>query len=152
LLGALLAGSVQLGVPAAHAACPPHIPFFPCNGVVVEGSGTIAPGLPCSPCTIDFNFTAVAAGSDSGVYSGCNFHGTSPSENELGGSGSGTLSGCAASGTVTYNRTGALVQVSGSASINGGQSENIGTNLLLFIPTSAQPTSSFIVVGAVVVG
>jgi hypothetical protein len=151
LLGALLAGSVQLGAPALHK-CPPQTPLFPCQADAVAGTGTISPGLPCTGCAIDFNFTAVAAGSDAGVYTGCVFHGTSSgTENELGGAGSGILSGCGISGNVNYVRVGAVVQISGSAMVNG-TSYTVGPNAFIFIPTSVAPTTSFIVVGAVELG
>lgn len=138
-----LAAPMVLAAPmAAHAT----------DVAVVAGLGTITPGLPCTGCTIDFNFNAVDAGTlGTGLYTGCNFNGTSGAETELGGAGAGTLSGCGISGNVTYSRTAVVVTVAGTVTLNSN-SAAIGANALIFIPTSALPTTSFIVVGAVEIG
>jgi hypothetical protein len=142
-------------VPAAHAD--PNDPDDMLPGpvsdvVAVVGTGTISPGLPCTGCTIDFGFSALVVGDDEpGLFTGCTFHGTSSgTEDEFGGAGSGTLGGCAATGTVTYTRTGVLVQVNGNDVTINGEKHVIRTSALVFVPTSVQPTTSFAVVGTVV--
>ncbi len=82
------------------------------------------------------------------LFTGCTFRGSSSGETELGGSGSGTLGGCPATGTVTYTRTGPLVQVHGNITVSG-VAHTIGASALVFVPTSARPTTSFIVAGVV---
>jgi hypothetical protein len=139
-----LAAPMVLAAPmAAHAV----------DVAVVAGTGTISPGLPCTNCTIDFAFSAVHAGTTattSVLFTGCTFHGTSSGlEDEAGGAGSGTLSGCGISGTVNYTRVGVVVTVSGCVSVNQPPCTTIGPNALIFLPLSAAPTTSFLVVGAV---
>jgi hypothetical protein len=146
-----LFSAVALAAPLVLAASmTAHADPLPVSdGVVVVGSGTITPGLPCSPCAIDFNFNAVVVGDDTAVYTGCNYHANSVSEDELGGSGTGTLSGCPASGTVNYDRNGVLVTVSGNVTVNG-EAHSILVGVCVFVPTSVLPTTSFAVVCGIV--
>jgi hypothetical protein len=135
--------SFGMGVPSAHAAAS--------DVAVVAGSGSISPGLPCSPCVIDFDFNAVDVGSATGAYLGCTFHADSPAESEVGGSGVGTLAGCGIGGTVGYSRVGVVVTVQGEVTV-GSITLCIQASALVFVPTSVLPTVSFVVTGTVILG
>jgi hypothetical protein len=123
------------------------------NTVVVEGSGTIDPGLPCpaSGCTIHLDFTAAFAGQNASGTATCTFDGTDTfpgGATVVAGSGSGTISctgGVSASGTVTFTRTGAVVNVGGSLTVNG---QSCTPNVTLaFVPSGTPPVRTFSVTG-----
>jgi hypothetical protein len=117
----------------------------------IAGTGTIAPGLPCTRCQIDFRFTGVTAGGVSGVLTGCTFTGTSTGrDDEIVGEGKGILGGCDISGTdFSYERAVAAVLVFGTVTVFG-VCENVSTSALAFIPTSAAPTTTFALTGSIV--
>jgi hypothetical protein len=143
--------SLLVAVPA-WGALSSAAPAWAVDAATVAGFGTIVPGLSCTNCAIDVNFSAVDAGTaGTGVYAGCKFDGTSNGlETVIGGGGSGTLSGCGITGYVNYTRVGVVVTVSGAVCINS-TCGSLGSNALLFIPTSAAPTTSFIVTGQVTI-
>jgi hypothetical protein len=140
-VGIAMVAPFAMSVPSAHAAVQ--------DVVVVAGSGSISPGLPCAPCVIDFDFNAVAAGNHTNAYLGCTFHADTDAETELGGGGVGTIAGCGVGGTVGYNRVGPVVTVQGSVTL-GDDTACIGNSALIFVPTSVLPTTSFVVAGVVV--
>ena len=142
-VGVAMLAPFGMSIPSAHAA--------PTDVVALAGSGSISPGLPCSPCVIDFDFNAVAVGTHAGAYLGCTFHADTPAETELGGSGAGTIAGCGVGGEVGYSRVGPVVTVQGIVYIDDVP-HCIVTSALIFAPTSVLPTTSFVVTGTVVLG
>jgi len=120
---------------------------------VVVGTGTIFPGLPTTGCA---NQTAVKFGSTLAVIAGddtttgsVSFSGSSSiCETLNAGHGSGALTGNAA-GTVTYDRNGNVVTITGSVVING-ENHDLFVAACVFVPTSAGPVTSYALVCATV--
>lgn len=112
----------------------------------VVGTGTIKPGLPTEGCDeqteITFTGTAVNAGDHAGVYS-IRFDGNSGTNCETlqNGAGTGVLSG-GVSGTVAYTRVGSVVTLTGTGAVNGA-GHHITTAHCVFVPTSANPVTSY---------
>lgn len=112
----------------------------PVVGVVV-GTGTITPGLPACGQDVTFSGTAVLSTNPPRVVT-VTFVGRGPGcETILVGQGCGTISGGGLSGTVCYNRNGNVVQLSGTVTLDGHSHTLTGT--CEFVPTSAQPTTSY---------
>jgi hypothetical protein len=136
---------VALAAPPAHAD-PRLLPIT----ITVEGSGVIAPGLPCFNCGIAIAFDAVTAGSLAGVDAGCGFAGNSYGlDTELSGAGAGVVGGCGLAGNLSYTRTGAVVTLAGRVTVSG-LCFDVTTGVLAFVPTSVNPISTFLVAGTVV--
>jgi hypothetical protein len=148
LLGAAMVAPLVLALPGTASAAGP-------DAVVVVGTGTVTnPGLPCDDsCDVHLDFTLVGAGVDAAGVASCTVDGTTGADTIVSGSGSGGIDcsgGVTASGTCSFNRTGPVVLVNCNVTVNG----NAGTvtAALVFVPTSANPTTSFIVAGAGLVG
>jgi hypothetical protein len=122
------------------------------KGVAVAGTGSISPGLPCPvSCDVHLDFTLVGAGVGVGVAN-CTFDGTTGADTIVAGTGNGTIDcsgGITVSGSCHFDRTGPVVTVGCSATVNGVGSGI--TAVLAFVPLSANPTTSFAVVGGGVV-
>jgi hypothetical protein len=139
---------------------------FATNAAVLVGQGTITPGLGSTFVPQSFTFTSIAgaAVSNKPVTAStvsCSFSGHSTlavpgqpvGENALLGQGvgSGTCNGggISVSCSISYLRVGPLVVVTGnpgptSASCSG----QIPVGVFVFVPTSANPTNSYVLVGA----
>jgi hypothetical protein len=125
-----LAAPVALSAPARAASR---------ETVWVGGTGTIAPGLPCTDCVEHWQFTTVVAGTEANKLWACTWDGTS-SGNVAAQQGTGTLSCAGATGTLSYTRTGPVLLMSGVLDV-------AGTTLcydiaLQWVPTSSNPTTS----------
>lgn len=108
---------------------------------VAVGTGTITPGLPGCNQQVTFSGQVVLSTTPPSVRA-IAFAGASAScEDILVGSGCGTISGGGISGTVCYNRTGNVVQLSGTVTVDGHAHTLTAT--CEFVPTSAQPTTSY---------
>ena len=110
----------------------------------VVGTGGISPGLSataCLPQRVTFSGTAVNVGDHAGVYSIAFSGGSSGCETVAVGNGTGTLSG-GVSGTVNYSRVGNIVTLTGSGAVNGA-AHHITSAVCEFVPTSANPTTSY---------
>jgi hypothetical protein len=109
---------------------------------VVIGTGTITPGLPGCNQQVTFSGQLVVTTNPPSVRA-VTFAGASAScEDIVTGSGCGTISGPGISGTVCYNRTGNVVQLSGTVTMDGHPHTLTAT--CEFVPTSAQPTTSYV--------
>ena len=89
---------------------------------VMAGTGTSTPGIPATGCadqtSVTMDLTMTFAGSTGGTYA-AHFDGSSNiCESLASGQGSGTLSG-GVSGVVNYQRTGTVMTLSGSFTVNG---------------------------------
>lgn len=126
--------------PSAHAAE---------DVAVIQGQGSITPGLPTSGCafqSVTFSGTAVAASDhgESGVYN-VSFSGNSTiCETLAAGQGSGTLSGDV-SGTVAYSRTGPYVTISGQGSLRGTPHVIVRGDCY-FVPVTIHPVTVYVLV------
>jgi hypothetical protein len=146
LLGAAMVAPMVLALPGTASAAQAGV-------VVVAGTGTIDPGLPCpSSCQVHLDFTLVGAGVNgttpvAGVSS-CTFDGpTSGAGTLVSDAGSGHIDctgGVTETGTCTFSRTGPVVLV--DCDVTGTFNGHV-TAVLVFVPTSAQPTTSFVVAG-----
>jgi hypothetical protein len=149
LLGAAMVAPLVLALPGTANAAGP-------DAIVVAGTGSIDPGLPCAtPCDVKLDFTAVFAGADSvsaGVTTTCHFDGVGGIDTIVAGAGDGNFS-CAngASGSVHFDRILAAVTLSGSVCVSAGNCASIVEGVLAFVPLTVNPTTSFIVAGEVVV-
>jgi hypothetical protein len=122
--------------------------------VGVAGTGTISPGLPTTGCAVQtgitFSGTGAVVGTD-GVAAPAtiNFDGNSGSTCETlnSGQGSGTLSG-SLTGTVSYQRTGAIVQVFGNVSVLGSPSRSPLVAVCVFAATTVNPVTTYVLVCA----
>lgn len=120
------------------------------NVVAVSGTGSINPGLPCPPsgCTIHLDFTAVFAGPNAQGTASCTFDGVdnfAGGATVLAGSGSGTINcsgGATANGTVTFSRTGVVVDVGGSIGVNAATGCVVDVTLA-FHPVTPPPVTTF---------
>lgn len=118
--------------------------------MTIAGSGAITPGLPCLPCRVNVVFDAVTAGSLAGVDTGCVFAGNSSGlETEVNGAGAGVVGGCGLTGNVGYTRTGPVVTLYGRVTVSG-LCFDIAASALAFVPASANPVTTFILAGTVV--
>jgi hypothetical protein len=168
LLMAIAAAVAMFGQSSAYAVG--------ADAAVVVGSGTITPGLTTVPTAQSFTFTtanlasvpsvAVGASTNGGVFAGtinCSFNGSSPGETVATGVGAGSgtctapagpggTSGAVSCASLTYFRVGALVVVvldPCTATVNGNSNNSgLGAGAFVFVPTSANPTTSYQLVGA----
>jgi hypothetical protein len=134
----------MLGIAGPTAALADTLPVS--DAVAVVGTGTIAPGLPTTGCQsnqhVNFSGTLTVTAGDETSTTNISFDGNSDiCETLNAGHGSGTLAG-GASGTVTYSRTGNVVTITGSPVING-EGHSVLAAACVFIPTSANPVSSY---------
>jgi hypothetical protein len=135
LLAATAALVTPLAAPA-HAAV--SQPF------TAQGTGVIAPGLPCIGCFVHADLTVVNG--PVGFVTMCTFDGTADGLETLAqGTGSGTVY-CSdgSGGPVVYDRTLAAVRVDGQVY---GPSCMVLSAVLTFAPTNANPTTTFAVAG-----
>lgn len=123
---------------------------------IVVGTGGIYPGLPNSGCIpnqrVTFTATlAVNAGDHAGLYA-VSFEGSSGTncESLTFGAGTGTLSG-GVSGTVSYNRNGNVVTLTGTGAVNGAF-HRITIGICEFVPTSVNPVTTYGLACQVVLG
>jgi hypothetical protein len=113
------------------------------DAFTIIGTGTITPGLPCTNCQVDFGFSAIGVGENSGIYTGCTLTGTTSGlANELGEAGSGTVGGCGMSGNITWVRVGTVQTISGTVCING-KCYTICVSAFAWAMLSVAPTTSF---------
>jgi hypothetical protein len=150
VLPAALAVGALLLAPPAEATSGPDCLFSPQCYVHVAGTGSVTnPGLPCDDsCDVHLDFTLVGVGIGAAGVASCTFDGTTGADTILSGNGSGSIDcsgGVTASGTCSFNRTGPVVVVDCNGTINGYS--GTVTAALAFVPTSANPTTSFIVAG-----
>ena len=108
---------------------------------VAFGTGTITPGLPGCNQQVTFSGQVVLSTTPPSVRP-VSFAGSSSiCEDVAFGQGCGQISG-GVSGTVCYNRTGNVVQLSGTVTLDGHSHTLTAT--CEFVPTSAQPTTSYV--------
>jgi hypothetical protein len=141
VLGVAMVAPMILAMPGAASAA---------DVLAVVGTGSISPGLPCPvSCDVHLDFTLVGAGTDAAGTASCTFDGTTGADTIVAGTGNGTIDcsgGVTAHGDCHFDRTGPVVTVNCAATVNGtGVSV---TAVLVFVPLSANPTTSFAVVGA----
>jgi len=122
--------------------------------VAVAGTGTISPGLPTSGCAVQtnitFNGTGAVVGTDGvAVPATINFNGNSGStcESLNSGQGSGTIGGTL-TGNVSYQRTGAIVQVFGSVSVLGSPGRTPLVAVCVFAATTVNPVTAYALICA----
>lgn len=124
------------------------------NAATVTGGGTISPGLPDAGCafqSVTFSGTAEVVGTHGGSYS-VTFNGASSiCETRASGAGGGVLGGDV-NGTVSYSRTGPVVTLSGSVTIDNGEPHNIDAGGCVFAPTSVNPVQTYQLVCHLVLG
>jgi hypothetical protein len=140
----LLAAIAALVTPLAASA---HAVTLP-DEFSLAGLGTVTnPGLPCDDsCDVHVDFTLVLA-PESTPITACTFDGVTGPDTLLIGSGNGSLF-CddGSNGPVHFDRYGSHVQISSNPTLQvHGCRRMVGA--LTFIPTSANPTTSFIVSG-----
>lgn len=122
------------------------------DSIYTVGQGVLVPGIPAVGCqfqtTITFNSEfLVITGADQAVSGSFSFEGRSSiCESQDSGAGSGTVSGNLA-GSVNYVRKGNVVTVTapGGLSVNGS-TRTIPAVSCEFLPTSLNPTSSYMLV------
>jgi hypothetical protein len=123
------------------------------------GTGTLSPGLTTTPTvqtsvSLTTTFVVGANAGDRGVFTEqCTFNGASSGEETISqGQGNGTLT-CAGGelqgGSASYTRTGGLVTLAGTVTVNG-RTEPILAGPFAFVPTSVNPVTSFALAGAIV--
>ena len=144
-----------IGLVALLTSLAPASPAHAGNNVVaIHGFGRMNPGTPCPPagCFIDGYYAmAVFAGQDASGTATCTFAGTDNfpgGATVVAGSGSGTINcsgGVTANGTITFSRTGVVIDVSGSITVNGLTCTVDVT--LAFVPTTTPPITNFEVDG-----
>jgi hypothetical protein len=122
--------------------------------VAVAGQGTISPGLPTTGCAVQtditFSGTGAVVGTDgNAIPATVNFDGNSGSTCETlnAGQGSGTLSGTL-TGNVTYQRTGAIVQVDGQVSVLGSPQRKPLVAICVFVAVNVNPVTAYVLVCA----
>jgi hypothetical protein len=127
------------------------------DAAVIQGSGTITPGLDILPATQSFTFTSATittVGTDSGTSSCTASGGSAAPENLAAGIGTGGYS-CSSgplagwSGALIYARVGAVVTVWITAGPGG---VTVGAFACVFVAASAPPVTAYtlICVGTVV--
>jgi len=122
--------------------------------VAVAGTGTITPGLPTTGCAVqtDITFTGTGAvvGTDgNAIPATINFDGNSGSTCETlnSGQGGGTITGTLA-GAVTYQRTGAVVEVFGNVSVLGSPNRTPLVAACVFVPINSNPVTAYVLICA----
>lgn len=149
----VLAAAAALLTPLAFTTTPANAGLAS-EQAVVQGAGTISPGLPTQGCednqAIYFEGDATANGTHGGNYHVV-FNGSSGTncESLQSGAGTGTLSGTGITGTVSYQRTGNIVTLSGSGAVNGVP-HTITSGVCVFGPTNAGPVTTYTLVCVVV--
>lgn len=123
------------------------------NVAAVVGAGTVAPGLttvPTPQTAVTFTgILTVDVGTHTGTYS-LSFDGASTIDETVArGQGAGTLTVNGEDSTVTYDRNVNLVIVSGEVSF-GSDKHKLDAAACVFVPTSANPTTSYALVCAAV--
>lgn len=146
---ALVAGTailpLVLGMTPAHADLDDGLPVSDIAHIG-PGSGTITPGLPCSPCTIHYGFLLVRAGDEGPATTECRFDGTDSNGTMLSGSGGGTT--VCDDGTTcwsTFTREGGAFASGGRCKINGLC--HTFTAVMVFVPENVNPTTDFFLDG-----
>jgi hypothetical protein len=177
-LGLVLPLVLTMGLVGSTGA---HSAVVGVDGLVIVGSGTISPGLTLVPTNQTVTFSSIAGvGGGAAVSStgnagaagplvSCTFNGNGVAETSI--SGSGTATGtCAASPltgsincTVEYDRAGPIVVVTVvnncTATVSGvfgpitiGAVTTVGVGVFVFIPTTVNPTTSYLLAGGAVGG
>jgi hypothetical protein len=153
-----------LGGPVLQSRALAEGPDVLSDVVTAAGTGTITPGLPTTGCAVQtditFTGTGVAVGDD-GITAPArvDFDGDGGCETLGSGQGSGTLSGTFG-GSINYQRSESIVQLSGNVNANGG-TDSVGMTvrilgttawlqaICIFVPTSVNPVISYALVCAV---
>jgi hypothetical protein len=134
------------------------VPAAPAAGVgaySVIGTGWTFPGLPCpsNGCYVRLDFTLAGGGTEAAGTANCTFDGSTGADTLLAGTGNGTIEcsgGVPANGYCHFDRSGPVMTVGCDATVNGYESPVAA--VLVFMPLSANPTTSFAVVGEAVAG
>jgi len=117
----------------------------PLDVAVIQGTGTIVPGIPLTGCATNshwtFDGTIVLVGDDN-LIGNVHYEGDGTiCESLLSGVTVGNVSG-SVSGSVTWNRTGVHVTVTGSVTV-GGEEHSVIAGKCTWTPTSYNPTTTY---------